>query len=53
MHLAGFARMGFDVEGVELSGEVSVVAAERLPRVRLHQADMGTFRLDFRPDRRF
>jgi SAM-dependent methyltransferase len=50
MHLAGFARMGFDVEGVELSGEMLAVAAERVPGARLHQADMRTFRVDRRFD---
>lgn len=50
MHLAAFAGLGFEVEGVELSPEMLAVAAERLPGVPLHEADMRTFRLDHRFD---
>jgi SAM-dependent methyltransferase len=50
MHLASLARMGFDVEGVELSPEMLAAAAERLPGVPLHRGDMRTFRLDRRFD---
>ncbi len=50
MHLAAFARMGFDVEGVELSPEMLAVAAERVTGAALHQGDMRTFRLDRRFD---
>ncbi len=50
MHLAAFARLGFDVEGVELSAEMLSAAAERLPGVPLHQGDMRSFRLDRRFD---
>ncbi len=50
MHLAAFARMGFDVEGVELSPEMLAVAAERVAGAALHQGDMRTFRLDRRFD---
>ena len=50
MHLAAFARTGFDVEGVELSAEMLAVAAERLPGAPLHQGDMRSFRLGRRFD---
>ena len=50
MHLAAFARMGFEVEGVELSPEMLAVARGRLPGVPLHEADMRTFRLGRRFD---
>ncbi|HEX2046145.1 MAG TPA: class I SAM-dependent methyltransferase [Acidimicrobiales bacterium] len=49
MHLAAFARMGFDVEGVEPAPEMLAVAAERVA-APLHQGDMRTFRLDRRFD---
>ena len=49
MHLASLARMGFDVEGVELSAAMLAVAAERVG-APLHQGDMRTFRLDRRFD---
>lgn len=50
LHLAAFAGLGFDVEGVELSPAMLAVAAERLPGVALHQGDMRTFRLGRRFD---
>ncbi len=50
MHLASWSRLGFDVEGVELSGQMLAAAAERLPGVPLHQGDMRTFRLGRRFD---
>ena len=49
MHLASFARMGFDVEGLDPSAAVLAVAAERVD-APLHQADMRTFRLGRRFD---
>ncbi|MDQ3898495.1 MAG: class I SAM-dependent methyltransferase [Actinomycetota bacterium] len=50
LHLAAFRDLGFDVEGVELSPEMLVVARERVPGVALHQGDMRTFRLGRRFD---
>ena len=50
LHLEAFARLGFEVEGLELSPEMLAVAAERLPGVRLHEGDMRTFRLGRRFD---
>ena len=49
-HLAAFAELGFEVEGVELSPDMLAVAAGRVPGVALHQGDMRTFRLDRRFD---
>ena len=50
LHLGGFAELGFDVEGVELSAGMIAAAQQRLPGVSLHQGDMRTFRLDRRFD---
>lgn len=49
-HLAAFAGLGFDVEGLELSEAMLAVARGRLPGIPLHQGDMRTFRLDRRFD---
>lgn len=45
LHLAAFAGLGFEVDGVELSEEMIDVARQRVPGVALHQGDMRTFRL--------
>ena len=50
LHLAAFAGLGFEVEGVELSPDMLAAASERLPGVPLHQADMRTFALGRRFD---
>lgn len=50
LHLAAFAGVGFDVEGVELSEAMLAVARDRLPGIPLHQGDMRTFRLGRRFD---
>ena len=50
MHLAAFASLGFEVEGVELSPEMLAVARGRLPGVPLYEADMRRFRLGRRFD---
>ncbi len=50
LHLAAFAALGFDVEGVELAPEMLAVAAERVPGAPLHRGDMRTFRLERRFD---
>ncbi|HEX2119981.1 MAG TPA: class I SAM-dependent methyltransferase [Acidimicrobiales bacterium] len=50
LHLAAFADLGFDVEGVELSEAMLAAARDRLPGVPLHRGDMRTFRLDRRFD---
>ncbi len=50
LHLAAFAELGFDVEGVEPSDAMLAAARQRVPGVALHQDDMRTFRLDRRFD---
>ena len=50
LHLAAFAELGFDVEGVELSEPMLARARPRLPGIALHEADMRTFRLGRRFD---
>ena len=50
LHLAAFAGLGFDVEGVELSPEMIEAAKARVPGVPVHEGDMRTFRLDRRFD---
>jgi len=50
LHLAAFADLGFEVEGVELSPAMIEAAQIRVPDVALHEADMRTFRLGRRFD---
>jgi SAM-dependent methyltransferase len=50
LHLAAFAELGFDVEGVDLSGSMIDEARRRVPGAFLHQGDMRTFRLARRFD---
>ena len=50
LHLAAFADLGFDVEGVEPSAGMLGAARKRVPDVPLHEDDMRTFRLDRRFD---
>ncbi len=50
LHLAAFAGLGFEVEGVELSPAMIEAARARVPEVPIHQGDMRTFRLDRRFD---
>ena len=50
LHLAAFAELGFDVEGVDLSGSMMEAARRRVPGAVLHEGDMRTFRLARRFD---
>ena len=50
LHLAAFAELGFDVEGVDLSGSMMEEARRRVPDAVLHEGDMRTFRLARRFD---
>ncbi|HEV2759888.1 MAG TPA: methyltransferase domain-containing protein [Acidimicrobiales bacterium] len=50
LHLASFAELGFDVEGVDLSGSMIEEARRRVPGTVLHEGDMRTFRLARRFD---
>ena len=50
LHLATFAELGFDVEGVDLSASMIEEARGRVPGAVLHQGDMRTFRLARRFD---
>lgn len=50
LHLAAFAGLGFDVEGVELSPAMIEAAKARVPEAPIHEGDMRTFRLDRRFD---
>jgi len=50
LHLAAFAELGFDVEGVELSEAMIVACRRQEPDVAIHAGDMRTFRLERRFD---
>jgi SAM-dependent methyltransferase len=49
-HLAAFAGLGFEVEGVELSEAMLAQCRRTVPSVPVHAGDMRTFRLDRRFD---
>ena len=46
LHLAAFAELGLDVEGVELVPSMAAEARKRAPDVPIHAGDMRTFHLD-------
>jgi len=50
LHLAAFAELGFEVEGVELSVPMIDAAGKRAPRAPVHEGDMRAFRLERRFD---